>query len=60
MLKRQGFASSLSAYEHHIVRATVIGVDITLTQEGYENYEIVYDQVIKYVANLKPDQKLYD
>lgn len=38
----------------------MIGLEIQLTQEGFENYEEVYNLVMKYIANLKPDREIYE
>jgi len=56
VLKQEGFASSATSYQHHVVHATMIGLEFNLTEEGYEHYEEVYNIVMKYLANLKPSR----
>lgn len=59
LLKEHGFASSATSYQHHIVHGTIIGLELQLTEEGYEHYEEVYNIVTKYVANLRPNPTIY-
>lgn len=54
-----GLAIGLGAGPSHIVHGTFINIDITLTEIGFAHYQDVYDITMKYIAQLKPDPKIY-
>lgn len=49
----------MGAGPSHIVHGTFINIDITLTEIGFAHYQDVYDITMKYIAQLKPDPKIY-
>lgn len=53
-LESEGLISQLMAYDHDIPGATVIGIELTLTQPGTMNYKKVYEIVMQYISQLKP------
>ena len=44
---------------NHILNGTLLSIDITLTEDGFDHYKDVYDITMKYIAQLKPDPKIY-
>ena len=60
ILKARQYASELSCYTHDLISQTLLGVELKLTEKGYENYCEVYNIMMDYMSSLKPEKAIFE
>lgn len=59
-LQSQGYVSQVMSFKQHILESTIVGLELTLTQPGTSEYKKIYEIVMQYIGQLKPQQFIYN
>lgn len=59
-LESQGYVSQVMSFKQHILESTIVGLELTLTQPGTSEYKKIYEIVMQYIGQLKPQEFIYN